>query len=136
MKSELNEKTADGNPYTFNLDNKARENGNWVYAYMCEDEFREAWNERSLLKYDDAGANGYPISSTLLRYVTSRGFRKDAEGVRALSEQDILNIQDGIANYIFEDKYISIYPRIYETIWEVDYYLRTGDPNYQSFLSD
>ena len=132
QQADLNKKTIDGNSYVFDLENKARENGNWVYAYLCEDELREAWNERSSLKYDDINSNGYTTSSTLIRYLTSRGLRKDAMGVATLSENDIKNIQGGMANYIYENRFLSIYPRIYETVWEVDRYFRTGDPNFQS----
>lgn len=37
-----------------------------------------------------------------------------------------------MANYIFEKSFLSIYPRVYETIWELDQYYRTGDPLDQS----
>ena len=72
------------------------------------------------------------VSETLKRYLTSKGLKKDAEGIESLSERDIKNIESGIANYIFDCSAYSIYPRVYETIWEIDHYLLTKDPNDQS----
>ncbi len=129
----LEDKTSLGNVYHHDLNNKFLENGNYVGLYICEDELKESWNKRSeKYKIDDISENGYPIRETLKRYLTSKGLRKDAEGVNALSEEDIANITKGIANYIFADKKFSIYPRIYVSIWELDRYLKTGDANNQS----
>lgn len=123
--------TSEGNLYSFDFEDKAKENGYYVNVYICEEELREEWNKRSKYKYDDI-ANGYPIKSTIIRYLTSKGFRKDAEGINQLTEKDIINIELGRANYIFENQSFSIYPRIYETVWEIDNYMRTGNPNKQS----
>jgi O-antigen ligase len=59
--------------------------------------------------------------------------RKDAEGIKSLTATDIQNIENGITNYIFQQKKYSLYPRIYQTIWEYYMYSITGDPSYQSF---
>jgi O-antigen ligase len=42
-----------------------------------------------------------------------------------MSEVDIQAVENGFSNYIFLNKY-SIYPRIYQIIWELDNY-RNGD---------
>ena len=129
----LDKRTELGNPYHHDFKNMFLENGNYVGLYICEDELKDSWNKRSeKYKIDDISENGYPIRETLKRYLTSKGLRKDAEGVNALSEEDIANITKGIANYIFADKKFSIYPRIYVSIWELDRYLKTGDANNQS----
>ena len=128
----LEEKTSLGNVYHHDLNNKFLENGNYVGLYICEEELKQAWDNRSENKVDDLNKNGYPIRETLKRYLTSKGLRKDAEGVNALSEEDITNVTKGIANYIFADKKFSIYPRVYVSIWELDRYLKTGDANNQS----
>jgi len=88
----------------------------------------KSWNERSGFPYDSLDSKGQEIKYTLIRYLTSKGLRKDREGVMALSEEDIEAIEHGKANYIFRDKY-SLYPRIYEVIWEIDGYLRGKDPS-------
>jgi len=124
--------TKHGNAYQHNFNNKAVENGKYVHLYVCADEMREEWNKVSNFKYDESGNNGYPIYSTLIRYLTSKGLHKDAEGVKALSKRDIENVENGIANVIFQKKY-SIYPRIYQTVWEYYVYTNTGYVNHQSF---
>lgn len=125
-------KTKYGNEYTFDFSKKFKENGYYVSWYLCETELESAWNKRSELKYNQIDKNGYLVSETLKRYLTSKGLKKDAESIESLSERDIRNIESGIANYIFDCSAYSLYPRVYETIWEVDHYLLTKDPNDQS----
>ena len=120
--------TPSGNPYHHNFEQEMRENGHLVYIYVCEDELRKEWNIQSEIKYDDK-LNGYMLGTTLIRYLTSLGYRKDSVGISKLTEVDIQLIQEGVTNYKFKNHAFSIYPRIYETIWELDYYVRTGDPN-------
>lgn len=131
-KDSIEIKTSKGNNYSHDFHNLAVENGNFVYLYVCEEEMQEAWNERSNFKYDEPGKNGYPIYATLMRYLTSKGLRKDAEGVNSLSQKDIEHIENGMANYIFQKKF-SLYPRIYQTVWEYHIYSTTSNPNNQSF---
>lgn len=127
----LEQFTSSGNRYLHDLENTSRENGYLVYIYLCEDELRREWNKRSEFKYDDE-LNQYPLSITLLRYMTSLGYRKDSVGVSRLSDSDIEQIQKGVTNYRFHNRFLSIYPRIYETVWEMDNYIGSGDPNYKS----
>jgi hypothetical protein len=124
--------TASGNPYTFDFNSKEKENGHWVRAYICEDELRKEWNTKSPFKYDSIDPYGYPYSATLIRYMTGKGLRKDSAGVHMLTPDDIKAVEGSVANHIFEDRTFSIYPRVYETIWELDTYFRTDDPNNQS----
>lgn len=135
---KIDEKTIDpftkqGNKYKHDFNNPLVENGNYVFLYVCEKEMRKEWNKISALEFDSAGVNGYSVRSTLTRYLTSRGLKKDAEGVLALTKQDIQNVENGIANYIFQQKKYSLYPRIYQTVWEYYVYTNTGNANYQSF---
>ena len=122
-----------GNIYKHDFQNPMVENGNYVYLYVCKKEMREEWNKISEFKYDSIGTNGYPVHSTLIRYLTSKGFMKDAEGVKTLNQQDIQNVENGIANVIYQSRKYSLYPRIYETVWEYYVYTHTGNANYQSF---
>ncbi|MBN2805729.1 MAG: O-antigen ligase family protein, partial [Prolixibacteraceae bacterium] len=124
--------TENGHLYAFDFDNKQKENGYYVHWYLCKEELDEAWTQRSQLSLSDRDATGYQVYYTLIRYLTSKGLKKDAAGVKALSEQDVQNIEKGIANHIFYDRRYSLYPRIYQTIWEIDEYLNTGNPNNQS----
>jgi hypothetical protein len=128
-KQSLELETKQGNAYQHDLNNPIVENGRYVYLYVCEEELREEWNKLSKYKYDSTGQNGFPIHSTLLRYMTSKGLRKDAGGVKKLNENDIQNIEKGIANVIYQKKKFSLYPRIYETVWEYYVYTKIGYAN-------
>ena len=125
--------TKNGNKYKHDFENPMVENGNYVYLFICEKEMREEWNRVSEFKYDSIGTNGYPVYSTLIRYLTSKGLKKDAEGILTLNKQDIQNIENGIANVVFQSRKYSLYPRIYQTVWEYYVYSHTGNANYQSF---
>ena len=130
--NNLDKKTNLGNSYTQHFDNLQLENGHYIGLYWCESEMREAWNKRSRMKYEEQDQNGYQVKATLIRYLTSKDLRKDASGVNQLSDEDIQNIEAGISNYILADKGLSLYPRIYVSIWELDKYFKTGDANRQS----
>ena len=129
---EIEKTTSLGHKYSHDFSNKLVENGHYVFLYICTDEMREEWNKISEFKYDSIGQNGYPVSATLIRYMTSKGLRKDANGIKALTKADIINVEHGIANVIFTQKY-SLYPRVYLTIWEYYVYSITGDSNNKSF---
>ena len=130
--AQIDQKTALGNPYHHDFQNKQIENGHYVGLYWNEAEMKEAWNNHSNIKYDENGGNGYQIKYTLVRYLTSKNLRKDAAGVEQLSDLDIHNIEAGISNYILAEKGISLYPRIYTSIWELDTYFRSGYANQKS----
>lgn len=132
-KNSIVVKTKHGNNYTHDFQNKMVENGYYVNLFVCEEEIRSEWNKRSDYKYDSIGTNGYKVSSTLIRYLTSKGLKKDAEGILSLQKQDIQNIENGIANVIFQSRKYSLYPRIYQTVWEYYVYTHTGNASYQSF---
>jgi hypothetical protein len=117
-----------GNPYYHDTLQRATENGYYVWIYIAEDELREAWNKVSEYDYDGFDRKHQRIRYTIIRYLTSKGLRKDAEGVKQLTDEDIESIENGNANYIFNRKF-SLYPRIYQVIWEVDSYRRGGDPS-------
>jgi len=130
--TKVDKYTASGNPYYFDFSATEKENGNWVNIYINEEELRNEWNERSDAKFDSLNEHGYSYRSTLIRYMTAKGLRKDSAGVSQLTQKDIEAIEKGIANPVYVDRGFSVYPRVYETIWELDRYLNSGNPNDQS----
>lgn len=128
-----NIKTESGRAYAFQTEKYETENGYHVYWYVCNQELTKEWNRISDKKIYEKGATGEKIYDTLMRYMTSKGLKKDSTGVASLNSSDVKNIQSGIANIIFVKHKYSIYPRIYETIWEINKYMHTGNPNNQSF---
>jgi len=126
--SKLDKYTAQGNVYRHDTLSRSVENGHYVWIYLSEKELEEQWNKRSEIKYSEKDYKGQYIKYTLIRYLTSLGLRKDSTGVSNLTEKDIYAIENGTANHIFTERY-SLYPRIYEIIWEVYAYRRGGDPS-------
>jgi len=125
---ELPKFTAHGNPYTHHLENDQTENGHYVWLYLSEKELKKAWNKRSSIDYDSLDERGNHIKYTLIRYLTSLGYRKDSAGVYKLSDEDVKAIESGFANHIFVDHY-GLYPRIYKIIWEFNEYTHGSVPN-------
>lgn len=106
------------------------ENGHYVAYYNCELEVANEWNKRSKIPYAGLDKKNQTLRSTLIRYMTSKGITKDSVGVLQLSKKDIRNIESGMTNYVFEQK--GLYPRLYQSVWEIDQYLKNGTVNAHS----
>jgi hypothetical protein len=119
--------TEQGNRYHHDLENGMLENGHYVYIYISDVELEEEWNKVSNYDYDSLDNKGQELKYTLIRYLASKGLRKDANGIQQLDSADIRLIEQGIANHIFSRK-LSLYPRIYQVLWELDVYMKSGNP--------
>ena len=126
--TKLDTKTALGNDYWHDTVYFPVEDGRYVGLYLCQTEMREAWNQRSELDYDGLTLNGENLEATLARYLTSKDLRKDAAGVAALDEQDIHNVEQGVANYV-NWCHPGLYSRLSETAFEYNQYRRYNNPN-------
>ena len=120
-------KTSKGNFYQHDFANKQLENGHYTFLFINNDELREAWNKRSKINYDSISPSGFN-RYVLYRYLTSKGYRKDAEGLGKLTNDDIRNVEKGMTNYRFINSF-SFYNRIYEIVWEADVYHKGGNPS-------
>jgi len=126
-KTRLDSLTSRGNPYIHIISSNYTENGNYLYLYCQFGEMKDAWSKRSKVSYDSAGINHEKIEYTLIRFLTSKNLRKDADGVNSLNTAEIQAIERGVPNYLFLDKF-SMRSRIYELLWGYEMYKRTGDP--------
>ena len=88
----------------------------------CRKELQESWSQRSALPLD------VTREATLARYLTSKDLRKDAQGVMALTDDDIHNIEQGIANYN-NWKHPGLRARLSSTLFEYNLYRRYNNPN-------
>jgi O-antigen ligase len=120
--------TLNGNQYIHNQNSTEYENGYQIWIYVCSEEMERAWNSRSDYEYKSNDQKGQQIKITLIRYLTSLGYRKDSVGISKLDEVDIRMIEKGYTNYLFKKKF-ALYPRIYELLWEIDQYKKGGDPS-------
>ena len=126
--STLDRTTALGNDYWHDTICFPVEDGRYIGLYFCRSEMREAWNRRSELDYDGLTHNGENLEATLARYLTSKNLRKDAAGVDALCDEDIHNVENGVANY---KNFIhpGVRARLSETAFEYNQYRRYNNPN-------
>jgi hypothetical protein len=125
--TQLEKVTARGNPYIHNIKSQQTENGNYLWIYVQWDELRGAWNIRSTIPFDSLNMKKEPVAYTVIRFLTSKGWRKDADAIEKLSQQEIKAIEKGTANYVFLNEF-TIRGRIYEFLWGFDNYLETGNP--------
>ena len=126
--STLEKKTALGNDYWHDTIYNPVEDGKFVGLYYCKKEMQEAWSQRSVLPFDGTTRNGESLEATLARYLTSKGLRKDAQGVLALTDEDIQNIEQGVANYN-NWRHPGLQARLSSTLFEYNLYKRFNNPN-------
>ena len=124
----LEKKTALGNDYWHDTVYNPVEDGRYVGLYYCRKELQEAWPQRSSLPLEGTTLNGEDLEATLSRYLTSKGLRKDAQGVMALTDEDVNNIEQGVANYN-NWKHPGIHARLSSTLFEYNLYRRFNNPN-------
>lgn len=97
---KLDTHTQLGNKYEHKLHSKITENGSFLDLYYCEKEVDSVWRLRSTKSLESLSPRGYQYKFVLKRYMTSKGLRKDAYGVRALTNNDIKNIENGIPTVV------------------------------------
>lgn len=131
--SKLDKFTALGHPYIHNLVNRETENGNYLYIYIQWQELEEAWNKRSSIPATGRDKKNQQISYTLVRYLSSKGLRKDAEGMSKLTDADIHAIENGTANVIYTWNF-SIRGQVYILIRGIDEYRKRGNPTGSSLM--
>jgi len=129
----LEASTPQGNPYFHDTAYKQIENGYLIYINIQYDELREAWNGRSRLDYDGKDLKGQELKTTLIRFLTSKGLKKDADGVKALTDLEITAVENGIVNTVYLSE-SSLKVRIYETLWEFYALKFNPDPSGRSLI--
>lgn len=126
------ETTSLGNPYKDPIKNDLVENGNRNFDYYADEEMVEAWNERSEISIatDSGDLN---LNYTLIRYLTSKGLRKDYEGVMSLSNKDIKNVENGFPSEIYANK-SGLKLRFHTFMFGLHVYDKTGRVTGSSFF--
>lgn len=122
---QLDTHTKLGNPYVFDTIHFGVEDARYVGLYLSKNEMLDAWNRRSVKKINSEWDDGY---HALVRYLTSKDLRKDADGVGQLTDNDIRNIENGIANYNYIEN-PGFKTRIMKVMIAYRNYKKSGDAN-------
>jgi hypothetical protein len=131
--AKLDKYTMAGNPYNHDTIWMGIEDGKYVGLYMQWQELEKAWNERSSYNFKGKDQNGQDIRFTIIRYMASKGLRKDSVGVYSLDADDIKAIERGIANVNYLEN-PSIKTRISKIMIGYHNFKYEHDPNGSSVL--
>lgn len=130
---KLKKYTVNGNNYAHDLQNTELENGNYVYRYICLPEIRKEWKSVSGTSVDSVIHTGYPVLSNLIRYLSSKGLRKDSIGIHALSKADVEAVLRGQTNYklVGANGFVK---RLYKLGYELNQFQANKNPGGHSLL--
>jgi O-antigen ligase len=130
--SDLPKSTIRGNVYKHDTLNKETVNGHYIYINIAPWELQQAWDKRSDMEYHGLTKKGWPLRYTLIKYLASKGEKKNSESVSTLTDKEVKAIENGIDNYL-NVNVLDIRYRFNQLWVELDKYQKTGDPNQQSF---
>lgn len=118
--SQLETMSAADEYYSHDTNNLTLENGNYVNIYVSPLELQREWDKVSPIPYvSGKDSNEQFIYTTIIRYMTSKGLRKDSVGFSQLTDDDVNAIEHGIANvrFLYGN---ALDNRVYTVIWEFD----------------
>lgn len=130
---QLDKYTRYGTPYVHDTCGYGIEKGKYVGIYLAPSELRQEWNRRSQLSYDGHDNKGQVLSYTLIRFLSSKGLRKDAEGLRSLTDREIAHIENGVANVAYLENF-SFRSRIDQMVMGYSNYVLHGESNASSVM--
>lgn len=131
--AELDRFTEFGTPYLHDTTTYGIENGEYVGLYISMVEMRHEWNQRSSLDFDGKDLKDNDLKHTLIRYLHSKGLRKNALAVRSLSDKEIQHIENGIANSKYIEHF-NLTSRLEQMAMGYHNYVRSGDPSASSVM--
>lgn len=92
---KLHERTANGHPYTHDVQRREYESGLRVWVNVCDEELERAWVHAVGHRDTTVPWVGSAERVALVHYLTSKGFRKDSVGVSLLEPHEIAAIAGG-----------------------------------------
>lgn len=131
--SNLDTSSPRGEVYEHHRDYPIIEDGHFVMTYVAWSELYDAWFTRSLIYPDSLDGRGHILKGTLIRYLASKGLRKDADGVAALTDEEVKAIERGIPTCTDNIKR-GLDKRLDRIFFEWSNYRAGGDPNGHSVL--
>lgn len=122
------ERTAGGERYDHDPGNPQTENGEFVWTYVAWGELERTWALRSHVPFNGTDARGGTLYGTLMRYLASKGQRKDSVAVMALSDAEVRAIERGVPN-ARQGERGRVRARFEEVVMELQRYIASGDAN-------
>lgn len=120
--------SAGGEAYTFDATNPQMENGHHVWSFIAWEEMHRTWPRRSTLPLDGVDGRGGPLGGTLVRYLASKGVRKDSVSVMALTDDEVRSIESGVHNALTGQR-SKLRERAEEVLYELGQYRAYGKAN-------
>jgi hypothetical protein len=131
--SKLDKYTPLGNSYYHDTINFKSKNGQWTGLYICDKELRQEWAKRSSFQIDGYNKNKQMTRYTLIRYLASKDLRKDANGLKQLSDSDIRNIEEGVDRADYKNL-PGLSSQVEDFIISYQRYVDVHDPNSSSMV--
>lgn len=120
--------TSRGNVYTHVFNNLQLENGYYIWRYIAWDELDSVWTLRSELPFAGVDSKGNPLRGTICRYLTSKGARKDADGLSGLTDAEIRLIEKGTTSVV-DLSNNPMRQRLQQLFFEWDAFRNGNDPS-------
>lgn len=90
--------TIDGDFYTHDTTSTIMENGYYIHYFVCRAELESSWRMAKGSELTNQQRDLFPV---IIRYLTSKGLKKDAQGFSQLTNHDLDNIEAGIPSAIY-----------------------------------
>ena len=126
-------KTVGGETYQHFPERCLKENGGHVWINLAWGELQEAWSVRSTSPLDGPDQRGQELKTTLIRFLTSKGYTKDANGIEQLTPLEIQVIEQGIPT-VLELEHHGLMRRWDIIQFEVANHIDGGDPSGHSLV--
>lgn len=90
---ELPVRSSAGEAYVHFPERRVTENGHFIWTHVAWGELASGWKQRSDADFDT-------VQPRLIRFLTSKGLTKDAEGVADLTDAEVEAIESGYASVV------------------------------------
>ncbi|MFZ8835889.1 MAG: O-antigen ligase family protein [Flavobacteriales bacterium] len=131
--TQLKQATPSGELFENHPERCLRENGHHVWTHIAWNELSEGWSQRSNAAFEGQDGRNQELKMTLIRYMTSKGLKKDLNGMGQLSDEDIKQIESGIPT-ILEKEHHGLTRRLDAIQFEVWNALDGGNPSGHSLI--
>jgi len=131
--SKLEKKTALGNDYVHYPDRFESENGYLTWIYYSPAELEKVWSKNSNMRFLGLSKKGDTVAYTLVRYLASKGLRKDAAAAATLSPEEFRLIENGETN-VNDIGRSELSKRVLQILWEFRNYQAGGNSNGHSAI--